>query len=379
MTDLNNDFQDYLIRRQISILRYSKSVQNKVIDILRSSDDKVFQELRILLEKVGGKDIIDKNILKRLDNFEKKIKELKKNSYQEILSYSKKEFKEFSGNETNRFLTNLSKISPVILELQDADKIRINAIINSSPFEGRSFSSWIKKLQQDDISKISSAIKLGLVQGQNNQEILSIVKNQVGGISRKHLNTITRTGIMNVASRVREEVMLLNSDVFQKELHVSVLDGRTSFICMRLDGKKFDVGKGLKPPIHPNCRSIRVPVFDDARIGKRPINPITEKGLLREFTKKENIKNVKSRKDLPRGFKTQYDTFSRKRVRELIGRVPSKTNYQEFLSRQSKQFQNDTLGKTRAKLFRQGKITVDNFTDKKGDLITIKELKELYN
>lgn len=43
---------------------------------------------------------------------------------------------------------------------------------------------------------------------------------------------------------------------------VSVLDGRTSEICLSRSGVRYYYGKGPLPPAHPNCRSSIVPVID---------------------------------------------------------------------------------------------------------------------
>ena len=49
--------------------------------------------------------------------------------------------------------------------------------------------------------------------------------------------------------------------------YMATLDGRTSEICQELDGKTFLVEDAVPgtnlPPMHPNCRSTTVPVFDE--------------------------------------------------------------------------------------------------------------------
>ena len=54
--------------------------------------------------------------------------------------------------------------------------------------------------------------------------------------------------------------------------------------------------------------------------------------------------------------------------------MPAKVNYQEWLGRQSYQFQNDVLGVNRARLFRDGKVPLDRFVDKSGRQYTLAEL-----
>ncbi len=64
----------------------------------------------------------------------------------------------------------------------------------------------------------------------------------------------------------------------------------------------------------------------------------TERRLLREFAEENGIDPVRKRADLPRGFKGRSDKFSRKRVRELTGRVPASQACSEFLRNQTQEF-----------------------------------------
>ena len=61
-------------------------------------------------------------------------------------------------------------------------------------------------------------------------------------------------------------------------------------------------------------------------------------------------------------------------MRALTGQVPAKVNYQQWLSAQSAELQDDILGPTRGKLFREGGLTLDNFVNRQGDQIPLDEL-----
>ena len=69
-------------------------------------------------------------------------------------------------------------------------------------------------------------------------------------ITRRQTEAITRTATIHFSNSARQEFLLENSDVFQKEVYVATLDGRTTLICMSLDGKRFNVGEGSMPPVH---------------------------------------------------------------------------------------------------------------------------------
>ena len=83
---------------------------------------------------------------------------------------------------------------------------------------------------------------------------------------------------------------------------------------------------------------------------------------------------MSSRGALPRGHRGAFDQYSRGRVRELTGQVPANVNYETFLRRQSVEFQEDVLGKTKARLFRRGDLSLDKFVNRRGDELTLQEL-----
>jgi hypothetical protein len=58
---------------------------------------------------------------------------------------------------------------------------------------------------------------------------------------------------------------------------------------------------------------------------------------------------------------------------ENIGQVPGETTYDSWLRRQSSSFQDEVLGRGKAKLFREG-LKMDEFIDRRGNELTIDEL-----
>lgn len=117
---------------------------------------------------------------------------------------------------------------------------------------------------------------------------------------------------------------------------VSILDGRTSAICRSLSGKVFEYGKGPVPPMHYRCRSHIVPIF---------------------------------RKDAPLtgGASKAADTTEQ---------------YYSWLKRQPEAFQDDVLGPTWSKLFRNGGLSPEEFAakvlNKRYEPLTLKELRKKF-
>jgi hypothetical protein len=62
---------------------------------------------------------------------------------------------------------------------------------------------------------------------------------------------------------------------------------------------------------------------------------------------------------------------------ENIGTVPASTTYEEWMRRQAPEFQDATLGPSRAEMFRNGDATLDQFVDAGGRTRTLSELDTL--
>jgi SPP1 gp7 family putative phage head morphogenesis protein len=172
-------------------------------------------------------------------------------------------------------------------------------------------------------------------------------------ITRRGAQTLTQTATSAISNAVRQELYKANRRVIPREQYVATLDSRTTPICSSLDGDVFPVGDGPIPPLHMNCRSIRVPVIDGRKLGSRPATPFTEKDL--------------------RGLKGPQ---RRRRVEQLTGKVPADTTYQQWLGNQRAGFQDDVLGPTRGRLFRSGELDLKGFVDNSGDQFTLRQLYE---
>lgn len=172
-------------------------------------------------------------------------------------------------------------------------------------------------------------------------------------ITRRGAQTLAQTATSAVSNSARQELYKKNRRVIPRELYVATLDSQTTPICRSLDGDVYPVGEGPIPPIHMNCRSIRVPVVNGRKLGTRPAIAATEKEL--------------------RGARGAART---RLIDRAVGRVPAETTYQQWLSRQSASFQDGVLGPTRGRLFRKGEIDLKGFVDESGDQYTLRQLYE---
>ena len=174
------------------------------------------------------------------------------------------------------------------------------------------------------------------------------------------IRTIVRTSVNQVQNQASQAVYAANSKVAPKYEYVATLDSRTSPICKRLDGRKFEYNKGPTPPQHFNCRSTTVPVVDYEGLSKR--------------------KGFEDLTPPPKGKVVTRPTG------EGTGRVPQGTAYGDWLLKQDKKLQVKTLGnegkvnyfKRLAKKEGSGQKAIRKLVREDGSERSLKDLQRLY-
>ncbi|USA54608.1 minor capsid protein [Acinetobacter sp. C32I] len=216
----------------------------------------------------------------------------------------------------------------------------------------------LSKIAESARQKVEYAIREGLSSGKTNQEIIQRIRgtkrqNYEDGIlntSKSDIDRTVRTLRSHVANQAYQDSF--NQLGFEYVKLVATLDGRTSKLCAYLDGTVWAINDPAKrvPPLHPNCRSILVPVDKDGLlIGQRPF-----------------VMDERKVKDIP---KDERD--------HLIGQIDANTTFKVFFKKTDDFFQKEWLGPKRYKLYKEGKLDFDKFFDPEGQLYTLEHLRKL--
>ncbi|ENU91608.1 hypothetical protein F971_02700 [Acinetobacter vivianii] len=216
----------------------------------------------------------------------------------------------------------------------------------------------LSKIATSARQKVEYAIRDGISSGKTNQEIIQRIRgtkrqNYDDGILNTSKSDIERT-VRTVRSHVANQAYLdsFKQLGFEYVKLVATLDGRTTKLCAFLDGKVWKIGDPdiRIPPLHPNCRSILVPVDKDGLlIGERPF-----------------VMDERKVKDIPKDERKQ-----------LIGQIDANTKFKEFFNKTDDFFQKEWLGPKRFKLYKEGKFDFDKFFDPKGELYILEHLRKL--
>lgn len=386
MADANQDLFDGALRHQIDLRRYDSNLRKQILALLEAADAKLADRLRTLLPKVLGRPV---NLAgDKWKSILSEVKEARAEVLGEVQKLAKKELNQLASVEADHELKLMARASPVEYEFAAATAEALGAIATSKPFQGAVLGDWFKSLTAADQTRLVRTLQLGAATGDTTDNIVRKVvgtkANQFADgiltVTRREAQAIVRTGLTHVSTQARELVWEANSDVIEVLVVVATLDGRTTAICrardghgVALDGKGLPKGvpaldpPGVRPPFHVGCRSTMVAVFRGlGLLGDRPTVVDTRTLEKREIDFKAQAKAT------GRPIQEIRADWAAKNV----GRVPSTTSYQDFLGRQSAAFQDEVLGKTKGKLFREGNLKLDQFVDRAGNELTLAQLAE---
>jgi SPP1 gp7 family putative phage head morphogenesis protein len=363
MPTSNEEIRDAFIRRQTRLLRMAAGTTKEARRLLNA----VERDLRALIERrtqtlTGDRVRFGKTRTERLRKLREAIQELQGPTWKEIRTLMRETALEAGTLEAATTAQTIQAALPVVVSLELPSSQLLRSIVTSKPFEGKLLSRWVNEWEATDRSRIMDQIRIGLVQGETSTQIsrrvfgTSVQRFQDGAreVTRRAAASISNTATNFITNEAREELFVKNKNLIPEVIYVATLDSRTTPICRSLDGKKFKTGEGPIPPLHFNCRSLRVPVLNGRLAGTRPANATTRR-LLQGLSPEERARTVD----------------------RLVGQVPASENYATFLRKQSVDFQNDTMGVTKARLFRRGKLGLEKFVNQAGKELSIKDLRNL--
>lgn len=245
---------------------------------------------------------------------------------------------------------------------------KIKAAVASRPYGGRVMRKWFRKLEEEDGLRIKEIVKKGVIEGYSVGKIANEIRITQGMLER-HAEAVTRTAVMHASSYARRKLFEANKDIVKEEQFIATLDDRTTIICGSLDNQVFPVGKGPKPPLHYNCRSLLAPLINPDIVTKRPMKRARMKDLIEKFADANDIDLDKTGGRIPRRYRKNFTSFKKAFLKYDVSIVESTRRFSPFLKMQQWETMVEVLGQARARLFKIAGMKLQDFVDLKANRV----------
>lgn len=216
----------------------------------------------------------------------------------------------------------------------------------------------------------------------------------ISNTGAREAESLVRTGANHYANAARDVAAQANSDLIQGRIFLATFDNRTTLTCRHFGTLhkiyELDDPSTPRPPLHFSCRSVLsiVPIGFDPFDGTRGAVGGQEGETAEElFNKKNDRLDARREKADEKRANGETDvrevpskvTYSGRKDSSIFnaGQIDSKTTMDAWMRQQPDWFIESSLGKTRAKLFKEGGLSMDKFTDMNGRPLTLKEMKAL--
>jgi len=373
MPTVNQRLYEEDISHQVDQQRYANYLVFLIIGLLNESDDRLFAQLFAALEDLPAESFT----VRRLEGLLSGIRDLNAEVYQQAEEALSAELQKFVEYEADYLAQLFNAVVPAEILAQtpvaEVKSERAFAAVLALPFlgkilkgftddDGKYVPSVFEELEASRITRLRDAIRDGYVANQTVAEILQGLRGTksagysdgVMDTDRRHAETVVRAAVGHAAAVTRNQFQEQNEPLIKALVWRSVLDNKTSEGCRLRDSKQYTADGKYRPighkipwlagpgALHWGCRAVSVPV-------------------LRAAADLDGI---------------DVESLSPSTRASMDGQVPAEITYGDWLRRQSAKRQDDILGPTRGKLFREGGLDLDRFYNEKGKYLTLEELRQ---
>lgn len=275
-----------------------------------------------------------------------------------------------------------SELKPVVVaaSIKAAD----SAVISLEKGLGRDVGVWSEFTGRNTDSatrEVVNIVRDGFDKGRTLSDMTQQIRGKYNRSTKKYMGgildtttaraeSLVRTGVSHYSNRARDSFSQANKSVLDYRVFFATLDNRTTTQCLHFHLSKYELDDSAAPtlPLHYGERSVYLLGGEglDPLSGSRPVI-----GGQSGKQASEAFEARQSRTDK----KVKYRGRKDSNVFE-VEQVSAKVTSQQFMERQPRFFVESALGKTRAKLFLDGKLPIKKFTDLQGRPLTLDELKK---
>jgi SPP1 gp7 family putative phage head morphogenesis protein len=271
----------------------------------------------------------------------------------------------------------------VAMSPQQLQSVASNILIEGAPSK-----DWWGRQTADIRTRFSREIRQGMLRGESTAEITRRIRGTraagytdgIMAVPRRNAEALVRTSVQTAANDARLQTYSDNKDVLNGVQWSSTLDTRTTKICMALHGKIwiYDEDGNLKPKGHDkafpgptahwNCRSTQIPVVKSFKeLSKDGSVPTGGRPTNYDAAFEKNLRNM--------GLSQETIAKAKFNARaSMDGYAARDMSFDSWLNSRTPGVQNKMLGKGRADLFREGKISVNDLISQRGRPLSLREL-----
>ena len=357
MTSVNELLRDEAIRHAVDLQQYSNQTVRRIMSVLNRADDRLFAELTQALQRLEPASFT----VERLESMLYSVRSINSEAFKLAGQSLTSELRDMVEYEAAYQRQALVTVLPVQVHVAAISAEMTYAAALARPFQGVLLKGVLDDLEAGKAKKIRQAVAQGYTESKTTDQIVRELRGtRVNGYAdgllqgtRRDVEAVTRTALGHMAGFTQDRFLDANVDLIKGVVWSSKLDMSTSEICRIRDGKLYtpETHKPIGHSIpwlagpgraHWNCRSYQTAV-------------------------------LKSHKDL--GIDIPEIVVEGKTRASVDGQVPADTTYGQWLEKQSAARQTEVLGVTRAKLMRDGKLSMADMHNSKGQFLTLNELR----
>lgn len=239
---------------------------------------------------------------------------------------------EFAGAQSKAIARDLKREVGALGSVVSPSPGTIRQAVLRRPFDGLLLGERWEKRGRALREAVEGQVRIGLVQSETPEQIVARLRD-IWPAQRRHVAATVRAAVAHAQNQGRQATYEEHRQLLRGVMWVATLDVSTCPRCGALDGRVFDVDVGPRPPEHFGCRCTTVPILRSA----------------------EDLGGTRASMD---------------------GQVPDATTFAEWIERQPPERQDLVFGRGRARLFRAGRIDLEDMVDGAGNVIPLAELQE---
>lgn len=339
------DLHDAILKHALELQRLSAHEEAEALAIIREMED----ELKRLLATASLTDAKKREV----EAIIKEAEAIIAKHYDDVASAA--DIRGITVVVAEKTVDILRDILPAV-SMPSAE--RLASLSRDVLIDGAPSSAWWARQSEDTVFRFARQVREGVLLGETQEQIVGRIvgRDDDPGIldsSRRNVRSLVHSSVMTAANFARLETYRKNMKDGDTLFWMATLDGRVCAQCIALDGAQWDRdGNPVKgndiawnggPPAHFGCR---------CTLSMRP----GLSALAALVPEAEDLLNAGGRAS-------------------SLGPTGPDTSMQGFLSRLSVAEQDEMLGKGRAKLWRDGKITLRDLVSGTGRELSLAELR----